>query len=118
MDDGLGLFGWSIIIGIVVLVIAGSWKMYEKADEPGWAVLIPIYNYIVLMRIVGRPGWWVILYFIPLVNLVISIIVAADLAKSFGKGVGFALGLIFLGFIFIPILGLGDAQYQGPAAAV
>jgi hypothetical protein len=79
---------------------------------PAWAVLIPIYNLYVLLQTAGRPGWWLVLYLIPLVNIVVAI----DVAKSFGKGVGFALGLIFLGPIFYMILGFGDARYQGPAA--
>ena len=72
---------------------------------------------IVLLKIVGRPWWWLILAMIPFVNFIILIIVELDLAKPFGKGVGFAIGLILLGPIFIMILGFGDARYQGPAAA-
>ena len=53
---------------------------------------------------------------IPFVNFVICIILCIDLAKSFGKGAGFGIGLAFLGIIFFPILGFGSAQYQGPAA--
>ena len=71
-------------------------EVYEKGDQPGWACLIPFYNIYVLMKIVGRPGWWLILFFIPIVNIIIWIIVTIDLAKSFGKGTGFAVGLIFL----------------------
>jgi hypothetical protein len=65
---------------------------------------------------VGRPGWWLILYLIPIVNIVVMIIVLVDLSKSFGKGGGFAVGLILLPIIFFPILAWGDARYQGPAA--
>jgi uncharacterized membrane protein YhaH (DUF805 family) len=68
------------------------------------------------LKIVGRPGWWLVLFIIPFVNIVIWIIVAIDLAKSFAKSTGFAIGLIFLDFIFIPILGFGSAEYAGPAA--
>ncbi len=78
---------------------------------------MPFYNIIVLLKIVGRPGWWLILAMIPLVNFILVIIINVDLAKSFGKGVGFAIGLILLSPIFIMILGFGDATYQGPAAA-
>jgi hypothetical protein len=107
-----------LIVGllIAVIVIAGMWKIFTKAGQPGWACLIPIYNIYVLCQIVGRPGWWVILMFIPFVNFIIGIILCIDLAKSFGKGVGFGLGLIFLSFIFYPILGFGSAQYVGPVA--
>jgi len=92
------------------------WKIFTKAGEAGWKSMIPIYNAIILLKIVGRPSWWFILYFIPVVNLIIAILVAIDLAKSFGKSTGFAIGLIFLAPIFYLILGFGDATYQGPAA--
>ena len=101
---------------IAIIVIVAMWKIFTKAGQPGWACLIPLYNIYVLCKIVGRPGWWLILMLIPFVNVIIGIILCIDLAKSFGKGVGFGLGLIFLSFIFYPILGFGSAQYQGPVA--
>jgi hypothetical protein len=110
-------FGTLIYLGIIVLIIAGLWKIFAKAGKPGWTSIIPIYNFIVLLEIVGRPTWWVILAFIPIVNVVIIIMVYIDLAKSFGKGVGFGLGLTFLSPIFVCILGFGSAQYKGQAAA-
>jgi len=102
---------------IALLVIVAMWKVFTKAGRPGWAAIIPIYNMYVWCKIVGRPGWCVILMLIPLVNIVVGIIVCIDLAKSFGKGAGFGIGLALLGIIFLPILGFGSAQYQGPAAA-
>jgi Family of unknown function (DUF5684) len=105
-----------ISLVIVVLMIAAMWKVFTKAGQPGWASLIPIYNVYVLCKIAGRPGWWLLLMLIPFVNFIILIILCIDIAKSFGKGVGFGLGLAFLGFIFCPILGFGSAQYQGPSA--
>ena len=107
-----------MIVGLLVAVIliVAMWKVFTKAGQPGWASLIPIYNIFVWTQIVGRPWWWVILMFIPFVNFIIGIILCIDLAKSFGKGVGFGLGLIFLAIIFFPILGFGAAQYLGPAA--
>lgn len=108
-----------MIIGLLVsvLIIAGMWKMFTKAGRPGWAAIIPIYNIIVLLEIVGRPIWWIVLMLIPLVNFIVWIILSIDLAKSFGKGTGFGIGLAFLYFIFIPVLGFGSATYRGPAAA-
>ena len=114
---GGGLLSSLISLVIAVLVIVGGWKVFTKAGQPGWAFIIPIYNVLVLLRIVGRPWWWLLLLLIPVVNFIILILVELDLAKSFGKGIGFALGLIFLSPIFIPILGFGSAQYQGPAGA-
>ena len=108
----------AMIFGLLIalLVIVAMWKVFTKAGQPGWASIIPIYNIYIWCKIVGRPGWWVILLLIPFVNFIIAIILSIDLAKSFGKGVGFGLGLALLGFIFWPILGFGSAQYQGPAA--
>jgi hypothetical protein len=110
--------GGSAVLLIYLIVIAAyiiaSWMVFTKAGRPGWASIIPIYNAYVMLKIVGRPGWWLILYIIPLVNIVIYIIVQLDLAKAFAKGGGFGVGLIFLPFIFVPILGFGDAQYSGP----
>src|SRR5438093_895756 len=107
---------WIFWLAFAILMVAACWKIFSKADQPGWAAIIPIYNWYILCKIVGRPGWWVILLLIPFVNFVIGIILCIDLAKSFGKGVGFGIGLILLGIIFFPILGFGSAQYQGPAA--
>jgi hypothetical protein len=107
---------WIFSLAFAILMIAACWKIFTKAGQPGWAAIIPIYNWYVLCKIVGRPGWWVILLLIPLVNFIIGIILCIDLAKSFGKGIGFGIGLILLPIIFCPILGFGSAQYQGPAA--
>jgi len=97
------------------LMIAAMWKVFSKAGQPGWAVIIPIYNIYIMCKVAGRPGWWVLLMFIPFVNLIIAIILTIDIAKNFGQGVGFGIGLIILPFIFYPILGFGSAQYQGGA---
>lgn len=106
------ILAFLFIIPLTILVIAGFWKVFTKAGEPGWASIVPIYNAIVLLKIAGKPGWWIFLLFIPLVNIVILIMVSIDLAANFGKGVGFGLGLAFLGAIFYPILGFGDARYM------
>lgn len=116
-NNGIGAVGTIIELALVILMLASMWVVFTKADRPGWAAIIPIYNIIVLLGIVGRQWWWLLLMFIPLLNFIILIIVYNDLSKSFGHGVGFTLGLIFLPFIFYPILGFGSSQYQGPAAA-
>jgi hypothetical protein len=107
---------WIFWLAFTVLMIAACWKIFTKAGQPGWACIIPIYNLYVLCKIVGRPWWWILLMLIPFVNFIILIILYIDLAKSFGKGVGFGIGLLLLSVIFFPILGFGSAQYQGPAA--
>ena len=113
----MGVVGTVIYLAIIVLVIAGMWKVFVKAGKPGWACIVPIYNIIVLLEIAGRPLWWIILLFIPIANFIVLILIALDIAKAFGKGTGFGLGLAFLGFIFYPILGFSDATYTKPAHA-
>ena len=116
-SGGMGILGTLIWLAVVIVIIAGLWKVFVKAGKPGWACIVPIYNLIVLLEIAGRPIWWFVLMFIPIANLVVAIIVSIDVAKAFGKGTGFGIGLAFLGFIFYPILGFGDATYKGPATA-
>ena len=101
-----------IYLAFIVFVIASEWKTFEKAGEPGWACIIPFYNIYIMAKIGGVKNWWLI--FIPIANIYIIFVILIALAKSFGKDTGFGLGLLFLGFIFFPILGFGDAQYIGP----
>jgi len=112
----LAMFGFGFVmvwLALMILMIVSMWIVFTKAGQPGWAILIPIYNGIVYLRVAGKPWWWLLLFLIPLANIVIGIIVTIDFAKKFGKGAGFGLGLAFLGFIFYPILAWSDAQYQG-----
>ena len=102
-------------LAFVVLMIAALWKVFVKAGEPGWAAIVPIYNYVVLDRIAGRPTWWILLWL--LIAPIPYIIVSFDIAKRFGKGAGFAIGLILLPFIFYPVLAWGDNRYSAAAPA-
>lgn len=102
---------------LFVAVVAGMWQVFTKTGRDGWKAIIPIYNIWVLLEIVGRPGWWIILFFIPFVNIVIWFIVSLDLAKSFDHGMGMAIGLFLFPWLFYIILGWGESQYYGPAAA-
>jgi uncharacterized protein DUF5684 len=108
------LFGALVAIAFAILMIAAMWKVFVKAGQPGWASIVPIYNIICLLNITGKPTWWIVLFLLPVANIIAAILVVVALAKSFGKSTGFAMGLLFLGFIFFPILGFGDARYIGP----
>ena len=99
-------------LAFIAFFIYVGWKLFEKAGQPGWACIIPIYSTLVLLRIVGKPWWWIFL--ICFVPFVFAIWTLNMLSKSFGKSEGFTVGLLFLGFIFYPILALGDAKYLGP----
>lgn len=112
---GVSPIVWLLYIVFIVLFVAAYWRIFTKAGQPGWAAIIPIYNIIVWLRIIGRPWWWIFLLFIPIVNIVIEIMMIHELSKSYGHGVGFTLGLIFLSPIFILILAFGGSRYIGPA---
>jgi len=115
-QSGPGATFWIVWCAVMVFYIAAMWKVYTKAGQPGWAAIIPIYNLVVLAQIAGKPVWWVLLMLIPIVNIVVAIMIWHGVSTNFGKGVGFTLGLVFLSFIFIPILAWGDAEYLGPTA--
>lgn len=115
-SSNVPIWFWFIYVALMIVGIASSWKVYLKANKPGWASIVPIYNTIVYIEIAGRPVWWVLLLFIPIVNIVISIIILYDFLKSYGKGgLGFFFGALFLSFIFFPILAFGNAKYIGPS---
>lgn len=104
-------------LALIILIIIAVWKIFTKAGKPGWASIIPIYNLVVLMQLIGRPGWWVILYLIPLVNIIIAVVNAFDLAKVFGRGTLFAIfGLILFQPIGYMILGFGKSTYKKDAS--
>lgn len=110
----------SIVFLIVFLIlavasIAGMWKTFTKADRPGWAAIIPIYNLYVMLEIGDNEWWWLlVIMFVPIVNLYGLYRMFSGVSKAFGQGFGFALGLWLLGFVFFPLLGFGDYTYQGP----
>jgi Family of unknown function (DUF5684) len=107
-----------LILIITLVAIAGAWKTFTKAGKPGWACIVPIYNVIVACQIAGRPLWWaIVILIVPCLDAVFGIIVSIDIAKSFGRGAGFGIGLALLPIFFYPMLGFGDSQYAGPAAA-
>lgn len=121
-DDGGSVIGGLFMsvcwLAFMVIMIAGFWKTFQKAGKPGWAALIPFYNFYVMLEIVGRPSWWLILFFVPFVNFVVLILLGIDMARSFGKSDLF--GIIVLGFlngIGYLILGFGDAEYKGPSVS-
>lgn len=100
-------------LAIVVLLIASWWKIFEKAGKPGWAAVVPFYNIYIFLEIAKKPGWWLILCLIPLVNIVIGILATIALAERFGKSGGYVVGMVLLPFVFYPLLAFGDEQYRG-----
>lgn len=100
---------------ICVAVLAGMWKTFEKAGQPGWGCIIPIYNIYLLTKIAQKPAWWIIMFFIPVVNIVFAFLLFNEVAKKFGQGIGYAIGLLVLSFIFFPLLGFGDYTYNASA---
>lgn len=110
----IGIIISLIFLAMFIVVIIGGCKVFTKAGEPGWASIVPIYSLVVLLKIVDKPTWWILpVIFVPFFGLIPCI----ELAKKFGKGAGFGIGIGILPFIFIPMLGFGDAQYQGSSAS-
>jgi Mce-associated membrane protein len=103
----------AVAVVIVVFALAALWRVFAKAGQPGWAAIVPFYNIYILLRIVGRPGWWLVLFLIPVANLVVGIIVAIDLARAFGRGPTFGvLGLFLFPYVGYAILGFGSARFH------
>lgn len=112
------LVGYSLVLGMSViavflaLTLAGVWKAFTKAGQPGWKAIVPLYNIYVMLRIGGNPGWWLLGLLVPFLNIVVYAVIVIDVAKAFGRGVGFGFGLGFVPFVFWPLLGFGDDSYR------
>jgi hypothetical protein len=114
-DYGSGsVFVYIVELLLAIFLLFCLWKLFVKANKPGWAAIVPIYNILVELEIVGRPWYWLLLMLIPVANLVVAIMLIFRMAKVFGKGTGFGFGLLLLPIIFYPILAFGDATYLGP----
>ncbi|HKO56538.1 MAG TPA: DUF5684 domain-containing protein [Thermoanaerobaculia bacterium] len=118
LGAGLGVGGSIVVLLVAIFYIWVFWKVFEKAGEPGWAAIIPIYNLYVLCKIAGKPGWWVILLLIPFVGFIVLAPVSIGVAHRFGKSTGFGIGLWLLGFIFYPVLAFSDARAGSPIPAM
>ncbi len=115
--SGGALVLWYIVLYVIfALPLFFVFKKAGPNGDPAWAAFVPIYSFYIMLKVVGRPGWWLIWIFIPFANIIVYIIVLNELSKSFGHGVGFTLGLIFLSWIFLAILAWGSSTYRGPSA--
>jgi len=112
LGAGMGIGMMVVWLAVVVLMVASMWKLFVKAGKPGWAAIVPIYNLVVLLEIAGKPIWWFILFLIPFVNIIVAIMLAVAVARKFGKGTGFAIGMVVLAPIFYPMLAFGDSTYN------
>jgi len=119
---GMILVAACVVMGIITLI--GMWKVFAKAGQPGWAVLIPVYNIIVLLRVAGLPWYWVftpLILIIPLLGAIAYLAwivwVHHRISTNFGQGVGYTIGLTLLGPIFWLILGFGSSKYVGEQPA-
>jgi len=114
--DSFFVFGLIILVlflAISVFYIMTFWKLFKKADEPGWAIFVPFYAQYVLFKIAFGNGWFFLLSLIPIVNIMTAVALPFMLAKSFGKDIGWGFGLLFLSFIFYPLLAFDSSYYMG-----
>jgi hypothetical protein len=111
MDTALS----ATLLTIASLYLVGWWRTFEKAGRPGWTSAIPIYNFQVALEIAGHPAWWVILLFLPPINIFVALVWWMDFAGMFGRRTPFALGLAFppTHLFFMLYLGLSDIEYEG-----
>jgi hypothetical protein len=116
---GLGVAFAIVMLAICVFMVIVFWLLFAKAGQPGWAAIIPIYNILILLKVAGKPWWWIfgfILVLIPILGsilvLVLDVLIFHGVSKNFGKDAGFTVGLVLLGFVFFPILAFGSAVYQ------
>ena len=110
----------AIYLGLVVGYVLGVlplWIIFTKAGEAGWQAIIPIWNTLVLLKIAGKPMWWILLFWVPILGLVLYILMLNGLSLSFGRGTGFTVGLLFLGLIFMYVLAFDQSRYQGPGGS-
>ena len=114
---GSMLFIGVIVAIFIIVAVLANIKIFNKAGEAGWKSLVPILNIFVFLKIIRQPAWRIILYFIPLVNIIVSLIDLNRFCKSFGKGFGFLIGMLFLQPIFMLILAFGDAEYNDAVLA-
>ena len=115
LAGGISIVYSLIVIAISVVMLIGMWKAFQKANKPGWAAIIPVYNSYVLAQISFGNGWLFLLSFVPFVNFVYAIMLQFKLAKAFGKGTGFGFLLLFLPVIGYPMLGYSNSIYYiGP----
>jgi len=111
--------GPGAFIGALIGYVIGTlplFGIFNKAGEAGWQAFVPIWNTIVLLKIAGKPAWWIVLLIIPVVGIVFGIIAVHALSVSFGHGVGFTVGLVLLSLIFLYILWLDGSTYRGAGA--
>lgn len=111
--SGFPLFLILIILTVCILIVAAQWIVFQKAGQAGWKCLIPFYNIYVLMQISGKPGWWMFLLIIPLVGVAVYLFAMLSLARKFGRGELFGVGIFFLPMIFFPLLAFGGSEYEG-----
>jgi hypothetical protein len=108
-----------IYLAIIILMIASWWKIFSKAGQPGWAILIPIYNLVVMLKVAGKPVWWIaLILLIPFVNIIMLLLVFIGISQNFGKGAGLGVGMWLLPIICVPILAFSkDAVYNPKTVA-
>ena len=116
-DAVAGLLALLFALAVLVAVVGGMWLTFSKAGEPGWAAIVPIYNVYVMLKIGDNEWWWLLLLFVPIVNIFVTVKMSIDVAKSFGCGVLFGVGLWLLPVVFFPVLGFGDYEYRGPGGS-
>lgn len=126
----------AVVLVLLIIIIVSTWKLFTKAGQPGWAAIVPIYNSYILVQVARLPIYYFVIILVPMlvniakvtvpepVDTVINIVtfitysyITYNVAKQFGKGIGYTIGLVFLPFIFYPMLAFGDSVYLEQASS-
>lgn len=110
-----GLIKFAFAVTVIVVGVISTWRLHSKAGQPGWIGLVPVLNVLGELKMAGKPYWWALLFWVPVIGLVMRVIRKVGVARSFGESALFGLGLCFLPMFFEPMIGLGSARYRGPA---
>jgi hypothetical protein len=108
------VFAISLALGAIMII--SMWRLYTKAGRPGWASIVPFYNQIVMIKIIGRPLWWFAMMFVPFANIVFSVMIMLEFVKSYGKDTWFGVASLFFPYVIFPIMAFDkNIRYVGPA---
>ena len=108
--------GTLLLAAVLFALYVVPWcGVFHRAGKRWWVALVPVINVLVLLRVVGRPWWWLVLLVVPFVGVAVWVVICLDVAESFGHGLPYTIGLVFLPFVFAVLLWLGRNDYTGPA---
>lgn len=113
LEQYAGIFGTILVLAVFVAVFAGLWKAFQKAGLEGWKAIIPVYNVYLVIKLADLSGWFLLGFFIPFISAIVTFYVYYKFAKNYGQDTLLAVVTGIFPFAGVPIIGFGDARYEG-----